>query len=174
MLLVLYCFVFVFFFVLFWLFVWFLFVCSGFVLCIYVFCIDLFIYFIYFSHFILFCLRVKFCMYRSCMWIENHFIIIFIILTSEFIIVSREKLLGIHSSQPPDLLGMQINMTTNQFGQTPIRPQNLFVRLITTIFDKISWNRIWKSHICNAVMLVILMHWNSPSWVCKADAFRNA
>ena len=42
--------------------------------------------------------------------------------------------------------------------------------LSTTIFDKISRNKI-----CNAVILLILMHWNSPfGGVCKAEAFHNA
>ena len=40
------------------------------------------------------------------------------------------------------------------------------------IFDKISWNKIWKSFLCNAIILLILMHWNSPFCVCKAEAFR--
>ena len=38
----------------------------------------------------------------------------------------------------------------------------------TTIFDKIGWNKIWKSFLCNAVIFLIFMHWNSLSLVSKA------
>ena len=50
------------------------------------------------------------------------------------------------------------------FGQNPT----------TTIFDKICWSKIWKPFLCNAVILLIFMHWNSHFGVCKAEAFRNA
>ena len=34
-----------------------------------------------------------------------------------------------------------------------------------------NWNKIWKLLRCNAIILLIFMHWNSPFWVCMAEAF---
>ena len=44
----------------------------------------------------------------------------------------------------------------------------------TLIFDKISWNKIWYSLLCNALIWLIFMHWTSPFRVCKVEAFPNA
>ena len=33
------------------------------------------------------------------------------------------------------------------------------IYMFTSIFDKISWNKIWKSLHCNVVSLIIFMHW---------------
>ena len=43
-----------------------------------------------------------------------------------------------------------------------------------TIFDQISWNKIWKLVLCNAEISFIFMHFNSPFGVCKVEAFPNA
>ena len=36
--------------------------------------------------------------------------------------------------------------------------QEVNISFQSTIFDKISWNKIWKSLLCNAVILLIFMH----------------